>query len=1028
MIDNERKLYESRIDVFILRLKRLFYEDKVDLEVTYRSSGSGEKFSERLNGKYKPVDHETIWGENWQRAWFHLKCEVPDGWKGKYVIARINLGGEGLVFDTKGMPVCGLSVHTLWPTYEFWRDRIDISSSANGGERVEFWAEGSAGQLFGVPLKQDDGDQAPVHFGKHKAIFQYAELAVFRKDIWDLYLDVYVLQSLMKALPEKSVRRKRILYTVNRAIDQFNSDPGGTKKARRLLQPEFEKKATASDLKTRAVGHAHLDTAWLWPLHETIRKCARTFSSQIALLEKYPDYVFGASQPQHYAYIKEYYPDLYKTIKEKVKQGRIEVQGGMWVEADCNIISGESMVRQFIHGKNFFLDEFGIDVKNLWLPDVFGYSAALPQILKKSGIDYFVTQKISWNQFNRYPHHTFKWRGLDGSEVITHFPPEDNYNSEIRPEAVINARDKFEESAYLDEFLTLFGIGDGGSGPTEEMIETGLRQKDLEGAPRVEYGHAQEMLDRLAEHAGQLPLWVGELYLELHRGTLTTQAYNKKMNRMLELKFRELEILYSIMPLKNYPASQFDTMWKKVLLHQFHDIIPGSSITPVYEDSRVVYEALASEASELKNKAGQLLFKKNENKLTLVNTLSFKYTRPVCIPKEWTDYELIDAKGNIVLSQLEDDQIVFQTEIQPLSVVTLSESDKKRASQEQISGTDYILENDLIRYKFEVNGTISSIYDKELEREVLTNNGKGNLFSYYEDRPANWDAWDIDIFYEKQLLGHPELVSRKWISVGPVRQGIEQELQVGNSTIRQKIYLSSGSKQLDFDTNVDWNENHKMLRVSFEVDITAEQASYEIQYGHVKRNTHRNTSWDMAKFEVVGHRFADLSDRQYGVALLNDCKYGYKIHDKIIDLNLLRSPSNPDPKADRGRHQFTYSLYPHANEMIEADVLSEAAQLNQSPAVFTGFDGSHVQFPVALDSEDVVLEVLKKAEKENALVVRMYEPYGKSCSLNLKLNGKNQKVYETDLLENSVSELDIQNNSVLLKFSAFEIKTLKIIH
>ena len=556
MNENLQNIYRSRVEMFINRLKGLFYESRKELDVTFRKTGKGASFADRLNGDFTDVNKKDVWGENWERAWFHVKGEVPAEWKDKHVVARINPGGESLVFDTTGLPICGLSIHTLWLTHDFWRDRIDITQKATGNEKVEYWVEGSAGQLFGVALNQDEGDQVPKKFGTHKAIFQYAELTVFRKDIWNLYLDFLVLFSLLKALPKESIRSKRILNSLNKAIDIFINIEEGTSAACQIIKKELEKQSTPSDLSTAAVGHAHLDTAWLWPLHETVRKCARTFSSQIQLIEKYPGYIFGASQPQHFAYLKEFYPELYEKVKEKVKQGNIELQGGMWVEADCNLISGESMVRQIVHGKNFFKDEFNIEVHNLWLPDVFGYSAALPQILRKSGIEYFVTQKISWNQFNRFPHQTFIWRGIDGSEVLTHFPPEDTYNSDLKPEGLIKARDNFKEGIFIDEFLTLFGIGNGGSGPTEEMIETGLRQANLEGSPQVRFGHAQDMLDRLDAHRDQLPVWVGELYLELHRGTLTTQAYNKKMNRYLELKLREIEILYSLLPLGNYPSEQ----------------------------------------------------------------------------------------------------------------------------------------------------------------------------------------------------------------------------------------------------------------------------------------------------------------------------------------------------------------------------------------------------------------------------------------------------------------------------------------
>lgn len=1027
MVDNERKLYEQRIEVFLKRLKSLFYEKEIPIEAKYCKFDPIVPFEKRLTGQYKPIKAGDKWGKNWERAWFHLKASVPNEWNGKNVVARINLGGESLVFSDDGTPISGLSFHTLWLMSEFVRDRLPITDCARGGEKIDLWVEATAAQLFGLKLEEDGGILNPVTYRNYEATVQYVNLAIFRKDIWDLYLDCIVLNDQMKVLPEKSVRRSRILSALMKAIDWFHDDEKSVQRSRDYLKQELKKKSSASDLTTRAVGHAHLDTAWLWPLHETIRKCARTFSSQIQLIEKYPEYIFGASQAQHYVFVKEYYPTLYEKIKEKIAEGRWEVQGAMWVEADCNLINGESMVRQILYGKNFFRDDFGVDIKNLWLPDVFGYSAAMPQILKKSGVDYFVTQKLSWNQFNRFPHHTFIWRGIDGSEVITHFPPEDNYGSDLRPSRLKYAQENFDEHAYLDEFLSLFGVGDGGSGPTEEMIETGLRERDLENCPRVVFSHAQQFLDQLVDKKDELPRWVGELYFELHRGTLTTQAYNKKMNRYMELKLRELEFLFSMLPLEHYPNEQLNEMWRKVLLNQFHDIIPGSSISSVYEHCRKDYESLKKQADLLTQAAGELLFDKDENALCFFNTLSFTYKRPVVLPESWLGYEILDEAGNLIVTQAENDKEVTLVEIPSLSSITLRKA-KKTDQRNNLSQTkQLILENDLIRYEFTDQGTIKSAFDKEENKEIIVEGKFGNVLSLYEDRPANWDAWDIDIYYENQLLENAQLVSQQWICNGPIRQGIQQLFKIGKSTVIQKVYLATNSRRLDFETEVNWLETHKMLRVAFHVNVCSDTATFEIQYGHVKRNTHRNTSWDMAKFEVVGHRFADLSDKDYGVALLNDCKYGYKILDNVIDLNLLRAPTMPDPFADIGLHSFTYSLLPHNNEMIASDVLSEAAQLNQPPTNFPGFDGRAIKLPFSLDNNNVLLEVIKKAEKENATILRLYEPKGKQANVNLAISKQNLKVFETDLMENNQKELILENGLIKLRFNPFEIKTLKVI-
>lgn len=1023
MIEKERKLYEQRCELFIDRLKSLFYPDEVLFRGEYCIFEPAVPFNRRLDGHYVPIKVGQTWGKNWQVAWFHLQGTIPSEWNGKPVAARLNLGGEACIFAADGMPLQGLSVHSVWQPF-FKRDRYLISEAARGGEPVDLWIEVTAAQLFGLELQRDPHPKDLKRFGHYEASVQDLALALFNVDMWQLYLDFYVLNSMMKTLPDRSVRRARILRGLNSAMDTFREDPDGVKRARQVLSPLLSQKAGCSSLKAVAVGHAHIDTGWLWPVSETVRKCARTFANQISLLEKYPGYVFGASQAQHYAFVKENYPGLYAKIKEQVAAGRWEVQGGMWVEADCNIISGESMVRQILHGKNFFQDEFGVLVRNLWLPDVFGYSAAMPQILQKSGLGVMVTQKISWNQFNRFPHHTFIWRGIDGSEIVVHFPPEDTYNSDLRPASMIYAQENFEERDRLDEFLVLYGVGDGGCGPTEDIIETGLRQQDLESSPRVEFGHAQPLLDRLTQKRDLLHRWSGELYLELHRGTLTTQAFNKKMNRYFERKMRELEALYSLLPASQYPTKEFDAMWKKILINQFHDIIPGSSIALVYETCRREYAELQEQAKTLYSEVGKRLLKRRQDSLSFVNTLSYSYRRPLTLPLSWAEYEIVDERGENVLAQQTPEGPVVLAAVPSLGAITVKRANAGITQTKTTSPKEMVLENDLIRYEFSADGTIARAFDKECNREVMV---KGNVLNLFEDRPAQWDAWDVDIFYENQLISQAQLVSWQWQSYGPLLQQLRFEFQVGDSPLRQVVTLAANSKRLDFATHIDWQERHKMLRVAFTVNVFSAEASHEIQYGYVKRPTHRNTSWDIAKFEVVGHRFVDLSALDYGVALLNNCKYGHKVLDNTIDLNLLRSTSNPDPEADQGSHDFTYSLLPHTLGLAESSVFSEAAQLNQPVATFEGMEAGGVQFPCSLDTEDIVLEVLKKAEREDAWILRFYEPRGRSTSCVVTFASFPAKVFETDLMENNLHEMRVKNKTLDLDFCPFEIKTIKVL-
>ncbi len=1027
MLEKERSLYEVQIDRFINRLKTLFYEEEILLKAEYCHFGpKTPTYAHRKDGKYKPISVGDTWGKNWEQAWFHLQGEVPKNWKGKQVAARINLGGEGAIFDNNGTPIFALSFHSLWMT-EFSRDRYIISKKAKGGESVDIWIDATAAQLFGLQLMNDPKPTDVHKYGHYEATVKDLALGIFREDIWQLYMDAFVLNDLMLALPEKSVRRARILQTLRAATDAFLGDAKNVAGLRKQLKEVLGKRSNASALNAIGVGHAHIDTAWLWPLHETRKKCARSFTAQLDLIDRYPGYIFGASQAQHYQFIKEDHPALYERMKRQIKSGNWEVQGGMWVEADCNLISGESMVRQFLHGMNFFKDEFGVTVKNLWLPDVFGYSAAMPQVLQGFDIPVMVTQKISWNQFNKFPHHTFNWRGIDGSEIVVHFPPEDTYNSELKPASLRHAEENYTEKAILDDFLVVYGIGDGGGGPTEDILEAGIRQRNLEGTPRLKFSAAQPLLDKFVRRRSKLPRWVGELYLELHRGTLTTQAYNKKVNRFMELKLRELECLYAAFAYENYPAMQFDAIWKTVLLNQFHDIIPGSSINPVYKDSHAQYENLCEDVKILFEGFLRLKQGKSPVALSCFNSLSFESSRPLQLPDDWVGHELLDENGKAVDTQLVGKAEYILPTVEALSVRTFFRGKEKPRKSASVKKKTRVLENDLVLYEFDKNGEIIRGYDKECQREIFRKGQRGNVLGLYEDRPNAWDAWDVDIFYENQLRETAALQSWQWISAGPLLQVVDTAYTIGNSRIEQRIILAANSKRLEFRTEVEWQETHKMLRTGFTVDIHAVEATYEIQYGSIKRPTHRNTSWDMARFEVVGHRYADLSDSQYGVALLNDCKYGHKIYDNYLELNLLRSPNMPDPDADRGSHLFTYALLPHDKSWQESTVISEAHQLNQPVSSLPGILGESLHFPVQLSNETVILEVLKKAEKEDALILRLYEPVGKQANIDLKFHAADLKVYETKMLETGGRSVRIKNGQVNLSFRPFEIKTLKLV-
>ncbi len=1018
MNKKETAVVLQRIENWYARLADLIVYDKQIFDAEFGWSKDSTPFSERMNLSYKEIKEGDSWGEKWESAWFRLSGTVPKHWSGEEVATDLDFSGEGLVFDTKGVALQGITNGSIWDP-NFARTRVPFIKKCTGGETIELWVEAAANSLFGVFTDPDPDEQSPKRHGWFDAKVEKMKFGIFDKEIWHLYLDVRILRGLIKHLDKKSVRRIRIIQALNQCVNAFAEDRKNSEKARECLRGELDKVASASDLRVSAIGHAHIDTGWLWPVRETLRKTARTFATQLKIIDEYPQYIFGASQPQHYQFMKDSYPEIYERVKLAVSKGNWECQGGMWVEADCNLISGESMVRQLLHGKNFFRDEFDIEVDNLWLPDVFGYSAALPQILKKSGIDFFLTQKLSWSQFNEFPHQTFHWRGIDGTEILTHFPPENTYNSELDTEFLLPAQNGFKEKDKLDEFISLFGVGDGGGGPKPENIELGMRMENLENSPRVRFDTAKNFFHRLEKEKGSLDTWVGELYLELHRGTLTTHGLVKKQNRKLEWKLRAVEMLWSCIDISKYPAKELDALWKKLLINQFHDIIPGSSINLVYQTTHKEYEEVHKGCDDLIAQSANILFKEDQDAFVLMNTLSYRWEGMVTVPESFHGYEILDENGECLESQAIGEKTEAFVSLPPLCYSTFKRGEQKNS--EELTVGDLVLENEWIRYEFSDEGQMISAYDKEADKEVLE--GPGNVLSLYEDRPNNWDAWDIDFFYRDALLETASLSDDPSKSSGTISKQIQFTFRIGSSTIFQKITLKPGSKRVDFQTMVDWKEKHKMLRVHFPVSVRSEQATFDIQYGYVKRNSHRNTSWDKAKFEVVGHKYADLSDHDYGVALMNDCKYGYMIHDNLLDLNLLRSPSNPDPDADMGEHTFTYSLLPHKQDLIRSSVIEESTCLNQEPMMFEGVS-STVDIPLSLSGEGLELAVLKKAEKEDLWVIRIVETHGRNSKGSLSLQGT---VMECNLMEwEDLSDAVSVEDELSLDLSPFEIKSYKV--
>ncbi|WP_408894978.1 alpha-mannosidase [Paenibacillus taichungensis] len=1014
----------ERLKQMLNKLREAIYEPIAELEVTAWVTPEPVPYEERMTGMKVPLKQGEQWGELWDCAWFRFAGNLPAVTGNRTTVLLLDVNGELCLVDHEGSPIQGLT--TINSEFDFslglpGKRVVQLHETSVNGQEVEVWADAGNNDLF----------------GKYRGgTLKEALIAFCREDIRDIYYDTEVLLETAEQLHDGSARKERIYQTLyDMSVQLIDFSEEHVEQAKKRLNEQLTLQGGDPVLTLSAVGHAHIDLAWLWPIRETIRKGARTFSTVLRMMERYPDYVFGASQPQLYEWMKQHYPKLYEQIKERVREGRWEPQGAMWVESDTNVPGGESLVRQILYGKRYFQQEFGLEMNSLWMPDVFGYSASLPQLLKKSGVDYMMTQKLSWSEYNRHPHHSFLWEGIDGSAVLTHMPPEDTYNSPAAPRSIIKAEQGYLDKNVSSHALMLFGIGDGGGGPGEEHLERLTREKNLLGLSPVIQEPSWKFFERLNEERERFQTWRGELYLEKHQGTLTSQARSKRYNRKMEKALRELEfasVLVASQLGKSYPSEALETIWKEVLLYQFHDILPGSSIKRVYDESLIRYGELLDQTenrinetySHMADQISSNIDSSSSSSVVIFNSLPWERQEWINTNRSWRKVQ-VPSMGYTMVSDHVDQDAIDEIASCVQVVPGIQESEF------HVSAEERSVENDTFIVKFDRNGAIISIRDKAEAREVIPQGHPGNALRVYHDEG---DAWDFSHDYSAHTGMPLRLHAIRELCDGP-KVGLVFEYNYGKSTLIQTVVLTEGSRRIDFETTVDWRENGKMLRTSFPVNIRTDQVHCEIQFGSLTRPTHRNTMWDFAKDEICAHQWIDLSEPDYGVALLNDCKYGHRAIDNVLGLNLLRSSSYPDPEADRAEHTFTYSLYPHQGNHVQAEIYRRGNELNiplRTVSLSSGSVKQNSKLPYSKaflqpDHPHIMVESVKKAEDGDDIIVRLYETSGTHATTALHLGFKIAEAWTTDLMENILSPVSIAGASEMaLSFTPFEIITLRL--
>ncbi len=1009
---------------------------------------------EWVEGAHLPSYNDADWeiyesGSHWatapnQHAWFRMTVTVPAEMGGKKLALRFNQATK----EKYG--------HSYLPESMLYINGEPFQG-LTGNHATVFLAPElcEAGATFSIALKAWSSRGGWTGSWETSQV-QRPELIWFDDDTFHLAYDLDVIHRTVEVQDRNSAARATLVNLGAAALQQIDwTRPGSEEfyasvsRARAITAEWLAKLQDQEGLKPTVthIGHTHLDVAWLWTVENIRGKTSRSWATALRMMELYPEFKWIQSQPQLYKFVKQDYPELWEQIKQRVAEGRWEADGGMWVEADCNLSGGEALVRQFLYGTRFFREELGVENVTLWLPDVFGYAWALPQIIKKSGLKYFMTTKISWSQFNRFPYDTFRWRGIDGTEVLTHYittvsskQPKDqwmyDYNGEIYPDKVKGNWEAYQQKEINTETLSSFGYGDGGGGPTIDMMEMARRLEDMPGIPAVRIGRVDDFFQRLEQRVWddpRLPTWNGELYLEYHRGTYTSQAQQKRKNRKAEFLLHNAELYATTASLllgATYPKSALDEAWELTLRNQFHDIIPGTSIPEVYEVSAQEY----GRVFELG--VGMAL----EGQQAVARAIDLK--EPALVVFNPTGF----TRSDLVAANLPEGAVPVDDQGQPLPVqgnlvyakdvpANGYRSFKLRigqpaAASKELVVSERLLETPHFRIELNTHGQIVRLYDKVNAREVLAPGQAANVLQAFEDKPIRWDNWDIDIFYQQKGAVVTDLVDATVEEAGPERGVLRLTWKWDQSTITQRMSVYARIPRIDFDNHVDWQQSRILLKAAFPVEVHSSKATYDIQFGNVERPTHWNTSWDWARFETCGHKWADLSEGGYGVSLLNDCKYGHDIKDNVMRLTLIKSGTFPDPNADRGEHRFTYSLFPHAEDWFRGGTVAQAYALNNPLSAVV--EGAHAgSLPgafsiVSCSAPNVMVETVKVAESGDGLVVRVYEFANRRGPAELIFGRPVVGATETNLMEREPEAVSFEGNRLPFTIKPYEIKTFHV--